>query len=228
MHSLFHHKTDCLVVIPAFNEEKNIARVVRQAKDQGIDVLVVDDGSADGTVQCAKAEKAEVLTSESNHGKGAALMRGIQYFLSKHYKCLIMMDADGQHDPLEIPYFVRFLQEHDADIVVGNRMGDAAGMPWIRRVTNIVMSGLISFITRQRIEDTQCGYRAVKRRVLEKITLNSAHFEIESEILLKAARMGFKIRSIPVRCVYQGQDSHIRPVKDTLRFFSFLFKYFFS
>lgn len=218
-------KTDCLVIIPAYNEEKNIARLVSSARSLGFPVLVVDDGSSDLTAAAAKGSGAEVLLTATNQGKGSALRRGFSWFLDKNYTAAIVMDSDGQHDPKELESFLKALNQDGCQVVVGNRFDDPKGMPRLRRVTNRFMSWIISTVTKQNIPDSQCGYRAIRRGVLQKISLKTSYFEIESEILLEAARHGFKIISIPTRCVYQGEKSRINPVRDTARFFRFLFKY---
>ena len=104
-------------------------------------------------------------------------------------------------------------------------MRDPKGMPWIRRATNRLMSWMLSSLAGQWIPDSQCGYRAMKREVLEKMELRTTRFEIESEILLEAARRGYRIGSIPIQSVYGGETSSVHPLKDTLRFFKFLFQY---
>ena len=218
-------KSECLVVIPAYNEEKNIARLVCEVKACGFPVIVIDDGSKDSTANEAKSAGAEVLVMSVNQGKGAALRRGFDGLLKTRYPAAIVMDSDGQHDPKELEHFLNALNETGSEVVVGNRMEDPKNMPWIRRVTNRFMSWIISSVSKQNISDSQCGYRALKREVLEKIKLKTDRFEIESEILLEAARMGFKISFIPIRCVYRNEISRINPIWDTVRFFSFLFKY---
>ena len=217
--------SECLVIIPAYNEEKNISRLIQEVESRGFPVLIVDDGSKDATVSRAKAAGAEVLVTNVNQGKGAALRRGFDWFLKKNYAAAIVMDSDGQHDSKELDLFLGALGLDGVQVAVGNRLDNPQGMPWIRRATNRFMSWVISSITKQNIPDSQCGYRAMTREVLRKIQLKTAHFEIESEILFEAARAGFKISSIPIRCVYQDEISHINPFRDTIRFFSFLFKY---
>ena len=219
------NKAECLVIIPAYNEEKNIFRLARDVQSLGFPLLVVDDGSKDATVAKAKDSGANVLVTEVNQGKGATLRRGFDWFLKNNYAAAIVMDSDGQHDPKELDLFLEALNRDRAQVVVGNRLGNPNSMPWIRRATNRLMSWIISSITKQSIADTQCGYRAMRREVLEKSLLKTSHFEIESEILLEAARHGFKIVSIPIRCVYRDEKSRINPFKDTIRFFGFLFKY---
>ena len=186
-------------------------------------VLVVDDGSSDGTPGKIKNLDVHSILSLKNKGKGASLRKGFEWFLGQNYSALILMDADGQHDPTQLSSFMKKLEE--ADFVIGNRMQDPHGMPWLRRMTNRCMSWMISAIAGQKIPDTQCGYRAITREALQKIQLRTTNFEIESEMLLEAARRGLVIRSVSIRSVYEGETSHIRPLRDTIRFFKFIFEF---
>jgi hypothetical protein len=111
-----------------------------------------------------------------------------------------------------------------ADIVIGNRMLNTGSMPYIRKKTNRFMSYVISKISGQDIPDTQCGYRLIKRKVLDAITLESSKFEIESELIIKASRKGFRISSVPVSAVYEDEQSKINPILDTLRFMAFIIR----
>jgi glycosyltransferase involved in cell wall biosynthesis len=224
----FVKKSDVCVLIPAYNEEKNISVLLSKILARGYPALVVDDGSLDGTAAAAKeAGAAEVLRLESNAGKGAATRRGIEWVLGRGYEAVIFMDADGQHDPAELDLFFDALNQ-GAQVVIGNRMRNPAGMPWLRRATNRFMSWLISLLAHQTIPDTQCGYRAMTKNVLEKMSFSTDRFEMDSEMLLEAARLGARMESVPVRSVYEGGKSRIHPLRDTARFFLFLFRYFSS
>ncbi len=218
-------KDRVLVLIPAYNEEKHILEVIQKTRDLGYPVLVVDDASSDNTVHRVQALGINILTTNVNHGKGSALRRGFEWFLTKDYSGLILMDADGQHDPNALDLFIQALRDNENSVIVGNRMQDPKGMPWLRRATNHLMSWIISSLARQPIPDSQCGYRALRRELLEKMELHTSRFEIESEILLEAARCGYRIGSIRIQSVYAGEKSSIHPFKDTIRFFRFLFLY---
>ncbi len=218
-------RSETCVLIPAYNEERNISFLAKQVMDLGFPVVVSDDGSTDNTVKEVKRLGAEVLTTDINQGKGAALRRGFEWFLNSRFPALIMIDADGQHDPRELDLFREALDGQSSDLIIGNRMGDPKGMPFTRRATNRFMSWVLSGIAKQRVPDTQCGYRAIGKEALRKIRLQTTRFEIESEMILQAARAGLKINSIPVRCVYAGEKSNIHPLRDTVRFFTFLFGY---
>lgn len=216
-------KEGVCVLIPAYNEEKSIARVVSEILSMGFKVVVVDDGSTDSTEKKVRALPAECIVSSANEGKGAAIQRGFSWFLAGSYDALIIMDADGQHRPEDLGRFVTALENGRGDLIVGNRMSNPAGMPWVRVLTNRFMSFLISSVAGQNVPDTQCGYRALTRNTVTKIRLETKRFEAESEMILLASRAGLKIASVPIKSVYDGdQISRIRPVRDTLRFFKFL------
>ena len=211
------------IIIPTYNESRTIGGLVSDIRKQELDVFVVDDGSLDDTGRIAKDRGAGLITHAKNMGKGASLKNGFEHALKKGYSAIITMDGDGQHNPEDIARFVKKAQNTDTGIVIGNRMSDARSMPLTRRLTNRFMSYIISRFVGQHIPDSQCGFRLLKRDVLEKIKLTSLNYEIESEILIKAARKRFKIISIPIKTVYQGEASRINPIIDTLRFIRMLF-----
>ena len=210
------------VIIPTLNESKSIAELVSQVRSQGFDVLVVDDGSSDNTSSLARGAGAAVLRSQANQGKGASLIKGFNYALSLNYDAVITMDGDGQHLPEDIPYFIRLAEYSNSGLIIGNRMSKARGMPRLRLATNMFMSWVISQVSRQNIPDTQCGFRLIKKEVINKLKLGTAKYETESEILIKVSRLGFRIESVPIKTVYAGEKSQINPFIDTLRFLKFI------
>ncbi len=154
------------VIIPAHNEAKAIGPLTASVRGLGYDVIVVDDGSSDGTGAVAASVGAVVLRTGQKSGKGNALRLGFGHALKKGYAAVVTMDGDGQHAPSDIHLFVACFQKTGAPIVNGNRMRDPAGMPFVRRVTNAFMSWVISSICRQQIKDTQCGFRLVSAEVV--------------------------------------------------------------
>lgn len=216
--------TKICVIIPAYNESKAIGAVIKETKRYVSDILVVDDGSADDTPSVAKNCGAFVLSFPKNKGKGEALKDGFKYALVNNYDAVITMDADGQHLPSDLPKFIDAACPDCVGIVAGNRMADPHGMPLIRVATNFLMSSIISLVCKARIPDTQCGFRLIKCALLKKSRLVSSKYEIESELLIKACKLGFKIESVPVKSVYTGQVSLINPVVDTWRFFVMLLR----
>ncbi len=220
-------KDSLWVLIPAYNEEKMLGAVIRALKEKGVSVLVIDDGSTDQTASVATACGAEVIKNTTNVGKGGSLKRGIEYLMQRHdFEAVITMDGDGQHNPREIELLVKAMRDGN-DFVVGNRMSHPQGMPLMRLITNKCMSLFISLLCRQHIPDTQCGFRLIKKRVLENIFIVSEKFEVESELLLKAAYNGVSISSVPISSIYSRAGvSNIRPFKDTARFLIFVMRWY--
>jgi glycosyltransferase involved in cell wall biosynthesis len=212
------------VLIPSYNESKTIGALVERLEGYGFPVYVVDDGSADGTGDIARSMGATVISHASNKGKGASLREGFARVTRDGFDRILMMDGDGQHLPEDAEGFFRKMDSTGADIVVGNRMTDTASMPRLRVAVNRFMSWLISKMAGQDIPDTQCGFRLVKSEVLENIRLDTSNYEIESEILIKAADKGYRIESIPIRTVYGGEPSRINPARDTIRFFAMILR----
>ena len=210
------------VIIPTYNESRAIAGLINQITKLGLEVIIIDDGSVDDTVKIATACGAKVLTNLKNMGKGASLIKGYSFALKQGFDAVISMDGDGQHSTDDIKVFIQKAESSGCGIVVGNRMAMTREMPVLRIMTNRFMSWVISAIAKQHIPDTQCGFRLVKKEVLRKINLSTSKYETESEILIKAARLGFKIESVPVATIYSGQKSQINPFVDTLRFLRFI------
>jgi glycosyltransferase involved in cell wall biosynthesis len=173
--------------------------------------VVVDDGSADETAAVAEAAGATVLRQHPNQGKGAALRAGFRHALEVGVDAAITLDADGQHDPAEIPSFLAALAaEPDIELVVGRR--NFRAMPPGRRLANVLGRRAISWAVGQDVPDNQSGYRLVGRRLMAA-TLDSreAGFEFEVEMITVALRRGWTVRWVPIRTIYGGR-SHIRPL----------------
>jgi glycosyltransferase involved in cell wall biosynthesis len=209
-------------VIPAFNEAGSILEVIKGVQGFGVEVIVVDDGSSDETSLIAERQGAHIVRHGKRSGKGMSLRDGFSYAVDKEYDLVFTIDGDGQHDPSDIPMFLDKFQKLHADVVIGNRMSDPANMPFIRIITNKFMSRAISMICHQHIPDTQCGYRLFTRQAISNIDIKSRKFEIESEILVKLSRQGLRIDSVPIKSIYAGETSKIRPMRDSLRFIRFM------
>lgn len=214
-----------IAIIPAYNEAGWVGDVVRGVRSFVGRVVVVDDGSTDGTGDEARAAGAEVITHPANRGKGAAMITGLQRGRESGSEWFLLLDADGQHDPAEIPKFLAAARETSALVLLGNRLANPAGMPWTRRVANRLGSWLVSCVCGQWLADTQCGYRLLHRRVVDGLRLQSQRYEVDTEILLQAARAGHRIVSVPIRAIYTGQPSYIHPWTDLLRFLRLVWRY---
>jgi glycosyltransferase involved in cell wall biosynthesis len=210
------------VIIPAYLEEKRIRAVVQNVRQYIDHIMVVDDGSPDKTSAEASAAGAIVLRHEKNLGKGTALNTGFAYAAKNNFDFIITLDADGQHDPADIPAFVAAYRQSGAAALVGNRMADPQGMPFIRRLTNRFMSWYLSRQMGQYVPDTQCGYRLYSVSVLPCLATEASRYAAESETLLRLAAHKVKIGHVPIRVIYRGEKSKIRPLGDTLRFFAMI------
>jgi glycosyltransferase involved in cell wall biosynthesis len=218
------------VLIPAFCEERFIADVVVrvQAQDRVSKVLVVDDGSSDGTAARARSTGAELIVHPVNQGKGAAVQTGLRHFLEAGaaVEWVIMLDGDGQHRPEEIGRFlVAAAAQPKARLFVGNRMHDTRTMPLVRRLTNRLMSSQISLLCGQRIADTQCGFRMIHRTLIPLLLGRGAKFDYETEMLILVSWNGDRIADVPISTVYGEEVSSIHPVRDAGRFLKLMTRY---
>ena len=221
----FFQKNIIAALIPSLNEEKNISNVINKTKPYVDIIIVCDDGSTDSTAIIAKELGANVIRHNKNMGYGAAIKSLINEALKNEVDISVTIDADGQHNPEEIPLFINEADADDkAGIIIGNRLLHPEKIPAARLYTNKFMSYLISALCRQDIPDTQCGYKLIKKDVLKVISIKSRKFEIESELLVKTAKAGFKINSIPIKSIYAGEKSKIAPLADTVRFIRFLIR----
>jgi glycosyltransferase involved in cell wall biosynthesis len=182
--------------------------------------VVINDGSTDGTSGAAEAAGAHVLEHSVNLGKGAALKTGFEYAVEKGYDAVITMDGDGQHEPSAIPDFLDALETCDADVIIGSRMDAVGEMPKLRIWTNRTTSRIVSLLVGQEISDSQSGYRLIKVSVLRDVVKSfvTTRYDTESELLIRAARRGYKVAAVTIRSIYTGTVSHINPFVDTLRF----------
>ncbi len=216
-------RTNVAALIPAYFEAKKIADVARRTLAQLDRVLVVDDGSTDGTEAAARGSGAEVIRHPINQGKGAAIKTGLRELSDREVEYILILDGDGQHLPEEIPAFLDEANRSHAPMILGSRMSDLATMPFVRKMTNLFMSSQISRACGQAIPDTQCGFRMIHRDLAPAlIESQSSRYDFETEMLVIASRRGFRIASVPVSTVYGDEKSKIHPVQDTLRFFKLM------
>lgn len=214
-----------IVIIPAYNEEKTIAQVIREIPRQieginKIEVLVIDDGSTDNTIQEAKNTGAVVVSHKKNEGLGFAFSTGIKEALKMGADIIVNIDADGQFDPKEIPKLVKPILEKKAEMVAGSRFEDKATIsqiPFARRWGNKAFTSLINILTREKFTDTQCGFRAYSREAVLRLNL-FGKFTYTQEVFLDLVNKGLKIEQVPITVKYYKE----RQAKIS----SSLFKYF--
>jgi glycosyltransferase involved in cell wall biosynthesis len=206
-------------LIPAFNEASHIAHVVEGARQHVESVIVIDDGSSDGTAELARNAGAHCIESPSNCGKAAALRRGLSYARAQNFTHAVTLDGDGQHLPQDIPVLLNAARATGADLVIGARPFDRALMPRARYYSNIVGSRWASALVGCEIKDSQSGFRLYRLDRLCRAALRSQRYEFEMEALIKMGRAGCTIAHAPIHMVYEnGQArSKMKPVRDTAR-----------
>jgi glycosyltransferase involved in cell wall biosynthesis len=208
------------VVIPAFNAARHLQAVVDSTSRfiPRSRIIVVDDGSADDTGEAADRSGAVVLRHTENRGKGIALNTGILEAAEMGMDFVITLDADGQHNPEEIPRFLEKELETGADVIVGNRMADKKNMPGDRVFANNATSWFVSVRAGVPIPDSQNGYRLIKTSLYKSLKLKAKRYEAESETLIRAGKAGARIEWVPVETIYSTEKSSVNPVVDTFRF----------
>jgi glycosyltransferase involved in cell wall biosynthesis len=210
-------RSDIVAVIPAFDCAASIAAVVAGVRRHLERVVVVDDGSRDGTAPAAAGAGAEVECLERNRGKGHALRRGFELALAGEPGAVVLLDGDGQHDPDDLPRLVAPWERGEADLVIGARLEERGKIPGARYWTNYIGSRALSWMTGIELRDSQSGLRLLSADLLRRLRLVSEDYAIESEMLIKAVRLGARVAHVRVQVIYEGEPSHFRPLRDVLR-----------
>jgi glycosyltransferase involved in cell wall biosynthesis len=200
--------SSCVAIVPAYNEEATVASVIREirASNQGFEVLVVDDGSADRTGDVAAAEGARVIRLPYNLGIGGAVQTGLQYAREHGFDIAVQVDGDAQHDPTEIPKILGPIIAGKADLVVGSRfLGEGEYEPPATRLLGIkLLARLVSLIVRQRVTDTTSGFRASNRRAISLFASDYPHDYPEVEAIVLVSRHRLRLVEVPVHMRLRG------------------------
>jgi glycosyltransferase involved in cell wall biosynthesis len=211
-----------VALIPAYQEGPRIGAVVSAAR-RHLPVVVVDDGSTDGTADAARAAGAEVLHQHPNAGKGAALRAGFRHALASGLDAVVTLDADGQHDPDEIPGFLEAFKARRPELIIGER--DPREMPAIRHVSNVLGGAMLALALGRWVPDNQSGYRLVGRTLMRAmLESDESGFEFEVEMIARCLALGLPIEAVPIRTIYGGEPSHIRPWRHFTEFMRMLRK----
>jgi len=213
-------------VIPAYNEAQTIRDVVQRTLRHIPDVIVVDDGSSDGTGELVKELPVRLIRQESNLGKASALAKGFERALADGADAIITLDGDSQHKPEEIPLFLEAHRAKPEHVIVGSRLWNRAAIPIVRYCSNRVANFWISWASGVYLEDTQSGYRLYPRKILE--TVKAGHgpkhgFVFESEFLINTVRAGYGVSYVPIVVHYpdnhwqQTRFNHVRDISRITR-----------
>lgn len=206
-------------LVPAFNEALQIAKVVLGAIQHVDEVVVIDDGSNDGTLEVARANGATCLGLAVNRGKASALRKGIEFAAARSFTHVLTLDGDGQHRHEDIPVLIQAAVRTGADMVIGTRMFERHNMPRARFYSNTIGSRLASALVGREIRDSQSGFRLIRLDKLVSLELRSRFYEFEMEVLIKMARCGCSIEQVSIPAVYEDgrARSKMKPVRDTVR-----------
>jgi len=210
------------ILIPTYNNARTLPQVLNLSLKQGLPVLVVNDGSTDDTARVlASFPEVETVQLWPNQGKGYALLRGFEAACSRGFDRAITLDSDLQHDPREVPRFLRAAQENLDALIVGCRGMKKSGAP-LRSRFGLAMSNLFfTLLSGRRLRDTQSGFRSYPLRLLRRLPLRPSRFEFEFEVLVMAARAGIPFREVPISVRYEKETyvTHFKPVRDFWRIF---------
>ncbi|HEU4995817.1 MAG TPA: glycosyltransferase family 2 protein [Gemmatimonadaceae bacterium] len=204
-------------LIPAYNAEAFVGDVIRRARAH-VPVISVNDGSRDGTLRVLQASGATVIDQQPNQGKGAALQRGFRAALDLGAAAVITLDADGQHDPDEIPLFLDKFRATRADLIIGER--DYSKMPFVRRMSNTIGRTAFSWAMGRLIRDNQSGYRLLSRRLIEAVLASKERgYEFEMDMIVMSVKRGWPIEGVRIRTIYGEETSNIKPLQHVVHFF---------
>jgi glycosyltransferase involved in cell wall biosynthesis len=217
--------SDICVIIPAYNASSTISDVVRGALKYVSRVTVADDGSTDDTATIVSKAGAKIVAIEKNKGKGNALKLLFQEAIKEEYYAVISMDADGQHDPEDIPQLITVHATHPDDIIVGSRMHEKEKIPRARYNSMCIARFYVSLMANQFLEDTQCGFRLYPLSIIKKLHLMTERYVTETELLMKAGDMGVNIKFVKIKTIYSENGSHFKPIKDTVSITAYIISY---
>ena len=205
-----------LVAIPAYNEERYVGSVVLKARQYADEVVVLDDGSTDDTSEIARLAGATVIRHEENKGYGAAIQSLLAEAKKKNPDILILLDADSQHNPDEIPSLIKPIISGDSDLVVGSREQQKVKIPPYRRVGLRVLSYFSGILSREKVFDSESGFRVFSRKAITVLEPRESGMAVSAETIADAAEKGLKITEVPISIAYTKDGSTLNPIRHGL------------
>jgi len=218
-HSSQESRPKVIAAIPAFNEEQYIGTVVLKTKQYVDEIVVVDDGSTDNTSEIARLAGATVFRNEENKGKGVAIQRILTEAKRRAPDTLVLLDADAQHNPDEIPRLIKSVLE-GSDLVIGSREAQANKTPRYRRIGQKVLLYSTRLLSGKKLTDSESGFRALSKRAISEICLTESGFAVETEMIARATDKGLKITEVPVSNIYTKDGSTLNPVAHGMEVFT--------
>jgi glycosyltransferase involved in cell wall biosynthesis len=217
-------------IVPALNCSESIGDVISKARAYLPMVLTIDDGSTDETASVASNAGATVFRHDVNQGKGMALRSGFRIALQKGYNHAVTLDGDGQHDPSDVPALLEAGERFPGAVILGARDMENSNVPIASRVGNWVANFFVNLSARQRLPDTQCGFRLYPLESIDQLPLQGRGYELESEVIVRASRRQIRFHAVPISTHYppgQKRTTHFHLFRDTLQIFWCVLRSFF-
>ena len=215
------NELNCCVIIPTYNNEKTLAKVITEVSLYAEHIIVVNDGSTDSTsIVLKQIDFVTVIDYPKNRGKGFALRTGFKKAIETGFDYAITIDSDGQHYPSDIPLFIEKTEEHPNSLSVGSRNLRQENMPGKNTFANRFSNFWFRLETGQKLDDTQCGFRLYPLQQIKDIRFYTKKYEFELEVLVRSAWKGIRIIPVPIHVFYASQEervSHFKPFRDFAR-----------
>jgi glycosyltransferase involved in cell wall biosynthesis len=217
MYSIMNNKKiKIIAAMPAYNEEKYVGSMVLNTRQYADAVIVVDDGSSDNTVKIARLAGAEVIEHVTNQGYGAAIQSILAEAKKRQPDVLVILDADAQHNPEEIPNVIKPILENGVEFVIGTRQKQAKKIPFYRRIGQAVILRSVKVLSNDKLTDSECGFRAFSPKAYNTMQLNNKGMGVSAEAVAEASNIKLVVAQVPVSVTYTKDSSTLNPIRHGL------------